>query len=122
MQAGYAAADAKAAEDGAERVDVVQAAMASLVHVLSEAGCLVEPAPPKPAMTVQEAAVLLCELSRHPRLSDPEDDYALLLKRPDMVDFAWAQSLARSIPPAQLNDAHEARRLLLDHHRRAAAG
>lgn len=90
--------------------------MSALAKVLNAAGCLVEPAPPAPAMSDADAAVLLCTLSRLPRLDDPETDHVQLLERAGMVEYAWSAATRAGIPPADLERAHEARRLLLTRH------
>lgn len=97
--------------------DAVDTAMSVLVHHLAEAGCLVEPAPPAPAMTVKDAAVLLCRLSGHVRLSEPDVDYKQLLASDAMVTFAWTQALSTGLAPAERTQGEEARRVLLAHHR-----
>lgn len=91
--------------------------MSALVHVLAEAGCLSEPRPEREPMTVEDAARLLCRLSGHVRLSEPDVDYKQLLDSDAMLTFAWTQAVASGIPPAEMNDAQEARRVLLAHHR-----
>lgn len=96
---------------------IANVAMATFVEHLAEAGCLTEPKPAAPAMTVEDAAKLLCALSRSVRLSEPDVDYQQLIDSSAMVDFAWAQAAGAGIPPAELSQAHEARRLLLAHHR-----
>jgi hypothetical protein len=106
---------------GASPAEVVQAAadaaMTALVRHLSLAGCLGPPAPPKPEMTPERAARLLCELSCAPRINPPDEEYGQLLASPAMVTYAWNQAVGAGIPPAQQSDAHEARRVLLAHHR-----
>lgn len=91
--------------------------MSAMVHELATAGCLSEPKPPAPQMTTEHAARLLCELSRHVRLSDPDEDHKSLLTSDAMVTFAWNQAVLAGIPPTQQSEAHEARRVLLAHHR-----
>lgn len=91
--------------------------MSVLVRHLAEAGCLVEPTPPKPPMTVDDAARLLCRLSGHVRLSEPDVDYQQLTGSEAMVTFAWTQAVNAGIPPSEQSEAHEARRVLLAHHR-----
>lgn len=68
-------------------------------------------------MTVKDAARLLCRLSSHVRLSEPDVDFQQLLDSDAMVTFAWTQSVAAGIPPTEMSDAQEARRLLIEHHR-----
>lgn len=96
---------------------IANVAMATFVEHLANAGCLTEPKPPAPPMTVEDAAKLLCELSRSVRLSEPDVDYEQLLESPAMVDYAWVQAAGAGIPPTELSRAHEARRLLIAHHR-----
>jgi len=96
---------------------IANVAMAAFVEHLAKAGCLTEPKPPAPAMTVEDAAKLLCTLSRSVRLSEPDVDFEQLIDVPAMVDYAWTQAVNAGIPPAELSQAHEARRLLLAHHR-----
>lgn len=94
-------------------------ALAEFTRVLTVAGALVEP---QPAMTVEDAAKLLCELSCSPKLSDPDEDHVSLLRSDAMVKYAWDQAVGAGIPGGQRNAAEQARQLLREHHRRAAAG
>lgn len=96
---------------------IANVAMATFVEHLAKAGCLTEPKPPAPELTVDDAAKLLCRLSQSVRLSEPDVDYEQLLETQAMVDYAWTQASAAGIPPTELSQAHEARRLLLAHHR-----
>lgn len=96
---------------------IADVAVSVFVHALAQAGCLTEPKPPAPTLSLEDGARLLCELSRAVRLSDPDEDYRQLLESPAMVDYAWTQAATAGIPAAQQSDAQEARRLLLAHHR-----
>lgn len=84
--------------------------------MLLEAKCLSEPPPPEPEMTVEDAAKLLCLLSRTRRLDEPETDYVQLLERAEMVDYAWLAAINAGVLPADMSRAQQARRLLLAHH------
>lgn len=96
--------------------EVVTISTAMFAAVLLEEGCLVEPAPRGPALTLREAAELLCVLSRTPRLDEPATDHVQLLERSDMLDYAWSNAVRAGIDPGDMSRAHEARRLLLAHH------
>jgi hypothetical protein len=96
---------------------IANVAMSAFVHVLAGAKVLTEPKPAAPAMTVDDGARLLCELSRSVRLSEPDLDKDQLIDSIAMVDYAWTQARTVGIPQAQMSDAQEAYRLLLAHHR-----
>ena len=123
LNAGYDQGRIDAADtagDPEATVDqVATSAMGALVQALADAGCLAEPVDPPPAMTLQEAAELLCRLSRTRRLDEPEKDAEQLLTAVTglgMVEYAWNAATAAGIAPADADRAHEARRLLLTLH------
>lgn len=113
MEAGRQAALADPDPDVVHLADV---AMVALLSVLESAGALTEPKPAQEPPTAREAAILLCELSRSVRLSDPEEDHVQLLRSPAMVDYAWSQ-VRSGLSPQQTTDAQEARRVLIQFHR-----
>lgn len=97
--------------------EIATEAMIAMTEVLEAAKVLQEPqAPAPPAMTVADAAKLLCRLSRTVRLDEPEADHVQLLQVPTMVDYAWSHAVAEGIPPAEATEANEALRLLREHH------
>lgn len=95
---------------------VTREAVVAAVAVLNDAGCLAAPPPKAPELTVEDAARLLCRLSRTRLLDDPENDYQQLLDRSDRVEYAWANAVKAGIDPADAEHAHAARRLLEAHH------
>ena len=100
--------------------EAADTAMSVLLHRLQEAGCLTEPVPAKPAMTLQEAAELLCELSDAPKLQPPAEGADQLIRMGPMVTYAWRKAQHAGIPPMQMSAAFQAKALLTEHHRRAA--
>lgn len=103
--------------DGGDLDEIADAAMSELVRHLAEAGCLTEPAPEPEPMTLDDAARLLCALSCAPKINPPDEEYGQLIESPAMVKYAWDQAVNVGIPPDQVSAAHEARRVLRDHHR-----
>lgn len=118
MAVGRAAGAEAWATPGVEMVTVADAVTVAVVHHLAQADVLHLPPPAAPAMTVEDAARLLCRLSGAVRLDPPEEEYVQLIKGLPMVDYAWGQAQRAGIPPADATAAHEARALLLTHHRR----
>lgn len=92
-------------------------AMVVMSKVLDDAGCLREPEPPPPAMTLDEAAEVLCRLAQTPRLdpNDPTDVAALSINR-SLFEYAWAAVSRAGVNPADADRAHTAHKLLARHH------
>ncbi len=114
MAAGWVAPDGSNAHAIGHLTDTVTA---EVVRVLAEAGCLVEPTPPAPPMHPADAAMLLCELSCAAKINPPDEEFGQLLAHPAMVKYAWDQARMVGIPAARMRAAHEAHRVLRDHHR-----
>lgn len=95
---------------------VADTAVIAAVKVLHDAGCLVEPTPPPPTMTLDEAAVVVIRRARTPRLEadDPADVASVVNVRPQ-YEFAWASAVRAGVDPAD-TDLHTARQVLAKHH------
>ena len=96
--------------------EISTAAMSAMAKVLHDAGCLSEPTPPAPAMSLDEAAQVVIRRARTPRLeADDPADVQLVVERLHLFEFARESARRQGIDPAD-TDLHTALGLLAQHH------
>jgi hypothetical protein len=96
--------------------EIATAAMSAMAKVLHDAGCLSEPVKPPTPMTLDEAAALVIQAARTPRLDhDDPADVADVVNNRAQFEYAWACAARPGVNPAD-TDLHTARRLLAEHH------
>jgi hypothetical protein len=98
-------------------VAIATYAAEAVIRSLADSGHLAaEPVGRKVAPSVEDAAKLLCRLSRTRRLDEPEEDWTQLRDSLAMVEYAWTAAQKAGIPPTDQADANAARAVLLTLH------